>query len=62
MPTTAEIEMMITDPKQWLQDYKVGEHSAALASGSRLSNFQLNDGSTEPTCRCYAGVAHGRRY
>ena len=24
MPTTAEIEMMITDPVKWLEDYKVG--------------------------------------
>ena len=25
MPTVAEAEMMITDPMQWIQDYKVGE-------------------------------------
>ena len=24
MPTVAEIEMMITDPNRWLNDYKVG--------------------------------------
>ena len=24
MPNDTEIEMMITDPQQWVQDYKVG--------------------------------------
>lgn len=47
MPTTAEIEMMITDPKKWLQDYKVGQGFRLPWQTSDAGfNFALNDGSS----------------
>ena len=47
MPTAAEIEMMITDPKKWLQDYKVGQGFRLPWQTSDAGfNFALNDGSS----------------
>ena len=46
MPTTAEIEMMITDPKQWLLDYKVGEPYRLPWQLGDQSNFSIGDGSS----------------
>ena len=47
MPSTAEIEMMITDPMQWLQDYKVGNYFRLPWQGTNAGfNFNMNDGSS----------------
>ena len=47
MPTTAEIEMMITDPIKWLNDYKVGvDFRLPWQSSNAGFNFSLNDGSS----------------
>ena len=47
MPDTAEIEMMITDPMQWLQDYKVGNPFRLPWQGNDAGwNFAINDGSS----------------
>ena len=47
MPGTAEIEAMITDPMQWLQDYKVGNAFRLPWQGTNAGfNFSLNDGSS----------------
>ena len=47
MPTAAEIEMMITDPMQWLQDYKVGNaFRLPWQSGDAGWAFSINDGSS----------------
>jgi hypothetical protein len=45
MPTTAEIEMMITDPVQWLQDYKVGQFYRQANSGTNSGTFTLGNGT-----------------
>ena len=44
MPTTTEIEMMVTDPQQWVQDYKVGQTWRRTYEGTNSTNFQI--GST----------------
>ena len=46
MPTVSEIEMMITDPKGWLNDYKVGESFRLPWQSGTLPSFSLNDGSS----------------
>lgn len=47
MPTTAEIEMMITDPIKWLDDYKVGQNFRLPWQTSNASfSFALGDGSS----------------
>ena len=47
MPTTAEIEMMITDPMKWLNDYKVGvDFRLPWQTSDAGFNFALNDGSS----------------
>jgi hypothetical protein len=51
MPTTAEIEMMITDPTGWLNDYKVGNsfrspHLSTDTAGFALNNY-LSDYATQ---------------
>ena len=47
MPTDAEIAAMITDPKQWLQDYKVSNDFRLPWQGTDAGfNFSLNDGSS----------------
>ena len=43
MPSTTEIEDMITDPVKWLQDYKVGESFRRPHSGTSTNNFQLRN-------------------
>ena len=40
MPTDAEIDLMITDPTKWLDDYKVGELFRPITQ-RRLSNFAI---------------------
>ena len=42
MPSDAEIKMMITDPKGWLQGYKVGNAWRFPSSTGTTPNFQLN--------------------
>ena len=42
MPTTAEIDEMITDPLDWLTNYKVGNAYRRPSVTSDSSNFQLN--------------------
>ena len=43
MPSTAEITKMVTDPKGWLQDYKVGEtYRRSYEAGNPLT-FALDD-------------------
>ena len=47
MPTTAEIELMITDPMQWLADYKVGnDFRLPWQTTDAGFNFSMNDGSS----------------
>ena len=47
MPTTTEIELMITDPIKWLNDYKVGVGFRLPWQTSNAGfNFALNDGSS----------------
>ena len=47
MPTDAEIFEMITDPKDWLTNYKVGNDFRLPWQGSDAGwNFSLNDGSS----------------
>ena len=41
MPSNAEIEMMIKDPQQWVQDYKVGQSYRRTYSSSNSTNFQI---------------------
>ena len=45
MPTDAEIEIMITDPKKWLDDYKVGELFRPSYTAGDFQNFII--GATE---------------
>ena len=46
MPSTAEIEEMITDPMDWLTNYKVGQSFRLPWQGTNAGfNFALNDGS-----------------
>ena len=40
MPTVAEAEMMITDPMQWIQDYKVGQTYRRPYSHTTYTNWQ----------------------
>ena len=47
MPTDAEIELMITDPKKWLDDYKVGKLFRPTYTAGDFQNFII--GATE----CY---------
>ena len=42
MPTNAEIEMMITDPESWVDDYKVGNPYRGSDNNGDTSNFQKN--------------------
>lgn len=46
MPGTAEIEKMITDPEQWLTDYKVGNLYRQSSTGTNNSNFQVTNSAT----------------
>ena len=41
MPTDAEIEIMITDPKKWVDDYKVGNSYRPYISSWRLSELSI---------------------
>ena len=40
MPTVAEAEMMIADPMQWIQDYKVGQTYRRPYSHTTYTNWQ----------------------
>ena len=40
MPTKAEAEMMITDPVNWVDDYKVGNDYRLAHAAQNYSNFQ----------------------
>ena len=42
MPTGAEAQLMVTDPIQWLTDYKVGNSFRRPSVGTDDTNFQLN--------------------
>ena len=44
-PTTAEIELMITNPMKWLQDYKVGTNYRQANSGTNTANFSTSSGT-----------------
>ena len=47
MPTTAEIELMITDPIKWLNDYKVGQtFRLPWQTSNAAFNFAIGDGSS----------------
>ena len=46
MPSEAEISMMIRDPQQWMQDYKVGQNYRAPWSGADINNWHT--GSSTP--------------
>ena len=39
-PTTTEIELMITDPTKWVDDYKVGLNYRGTMNNGNTSNFQ----------------------
>lgn len=45
MPTTTEIEAMITNPLQWLQDYKVGQYYRQANNGTNSANFSTSSGT-----------------
>ena len=53
MPTTTEIEAMITDPTKWLNDYKVGNTFRLPWQSGNMSNFSLNDGSSAYSCQVW---------
>ena len=54
MPDTTEIGMIITDPKQWLDDYKVGNaFRLPWQGGDSGFNFALNDGSSNYSTQVY---------
>ena len=42
MPTVAEAEMMITDPMQWVQDYRVGQTYRYPTTNANYNNFAIN--------------------
>ena len=46
MPNTAEIEMMITDPMQWLQDYKVGNTYRNSANNNQSNTFTIGNSTS----------------
>lgn len=46
MPDATEIEKMVTDPLQWLTDYRVGQSYRHPGGSSNYSNFQIGD--TQP--------------
>jgi len=48
----AEIAMMITDPKQWVTDYKIGE-TARLSESSVTFTFALEDENSRNATRVY---------
>ena len=41
MPTSAEIDLMITDPTKWLDDYKVGEAFRTNTSSTDYTGFAI---------------------
>ena len=41
MPTTAEAEMMITDPMKWIQDYKVGQSYRQTNTYTNRTDWQM---------------------
>ena len=41
MPTDAEHELMITDPKKWMNDYKVGQTYRRPTYSTNSSNWQI---------------------
>ena len=43
MPTDAEIILMITDPRKWMVDHKVGESYRYPWSSTTVSNWQMNN-------------------
>lgn len=49
MPDTTEIEMMITDPKRWEDDYRVGQFvrwsNLSSYSGYTPSNYNIGHGA-----------------
>ena len=42
MPIDAEIEMMVTDPKEWVSQHKVGQLFRPSSVSYNNSNFSLN--------------------
>ena len=46
MPNNAEIEMMITDPMQWLQDYKVGSTFRNSANNNQSNTFAIGNSTS----------------
>jgi len=47
MPTTAEIKKMVTDPKGWVADYKVGGWYRSPANDASSYGFQINSYSKD---------------
>ena len=47
MPTSAEIDLMITDPTKWLDDYKIGELFRPVTLSGDYQDFQIG------TVSCY---------
>ena len=45
VPSDAEIELMITDPKKWLQDYKVSQPARPTSNRSTF-NFTMNNSTS----------------
>ena len=43
MPSDAEIELMITDPMKWLQDYKVGNAYRTAGNTSESATFAIGN-------------------
>ena len=53
MPNSTEIEVMITDPVGWLNDYKVGNDYRASHDGASLQNFLLNNQTAASATQVY---------
>lgn len=53
MPATAEVSMMVRDPKQWLTDYKIGVSYRRPANSGNESSFSLNSSFSDQSCQVW---------
>ena len=65
LPDTTEIQMMITDPKKWLTDYKIGKDYRRYSgddvneAGHLLQNFQINNVDSANSTQVYLFCENG---
>ena len=59
MPTDAEIDLMITDPTKWLDDYKIGELFRPVTQSGDFQGFAIG---TESCYRATQVWLNGRWY